>query len=36
MNLIALEEIDRSPGVAFEARVQDLVRIWEARPAGKR
>src|SRR5216684_479407 len=35
INLIALEKIDRSPRVAFEARVEELVRIWEARPVGK-
>src|ERR1700694_5206914 len=35
INLIALEKIDRSPGVAFEARVEELVRIWEARAVGK-
>src|SRR5713226_6784592 len=35
MNLVALEKIDRSPRVAFEARVEELVRIWEARPVGK-
>src|ERR1700675_3066056 len=35
INLIALEKIDRSPRVASEARVEDLVRIWEARPVGK-
>src|SRR5713226_1420582 len=35
MNLVALEEIDRSPRVAFEARVEELVRIWEDRPVGK-
>src|SRR6516225_7948911 len=35
INRIALEKIDRSPLVAFEARVEKLVRIWEARPVGK-
>src|SRR5467141_2141507 len=35
INLIALEQIDRSPRVASEARVEELVRIWEARPVGK-
>src|SRR5215471_7969104 len=35
INLIALETIDRSPLVAFEARVEEPVRIWEARPVGK-
>jgi len=35
MNLVALEKIDRSPRVAFEARVEELVRIREARPVGK-
>src|SRR5712664_1701848 len=35
INLIALEKIDRSPRVASEARVEELVRIWEARPVGK-
>src|SRR5216683_3471185 len=35
INLIALEKIDRSPRIAFEARVEELVRIWEARPVGK-
>src|SRR6267154_3221676 len=34
-NLIALEKIDRSPRVASEARVEEVVRIWEARPVGK-
>src|SRR4029077_19538173 len=28
-------KIDRSPRVASEARVEQLVRIWEARPVGK-
>src|ERR1700724_4517513 len=32
---MALEKIDRSPRVASEARVEELVRIWEARPMGK-
>src|SRR5437016_12500950 len=35
INLIALEKIDRSSRVAFEARVEELVRIREARPVGK-
>src|SRR5260370_26504250 len=35
IDLIALEKIDRSPRVAFESRVEELVRIWEARPVGK-
>src|SRR5258708_3985770 len=35
INLIALEQIDRSPRVASEARVEQLVRIREARPVGK-
>src|SRR5712692_5237127 len=35
INLIALEKIDRSPRVALEARVEELVRICEARPVGK-
>src|SRR4029077_15173269 len=35
IDLIALEKIDRSPRVASEARVEELVRIWEARPVGK-
>src|SRR6516225_1377105 len=35
INRIALEKIDRSSRVAFEARVEELVRIWEARPVGK-
>src|SRR5258707_15233814 len=35
INLIALEQIDRSPRVAFEARVEELVRIREARAVGK-
>src|SRR5580693_9736817 len=35
MNLIALEKIDRSPLVALEARVEELVRVREARPIGK-
>src|SRR5882762_7397764 len=35
INLIALEKIDRSPLVACEARVEELVRIREARPVGK-
>jgi hypothetical protein len=32
IKLIALEEIDCSPSVASEARVEELVRIWEAGP----
>src|SRR5258705_1758199 len=36
INLIALEKIDRSPRVASEARVEELVRIREVRPVGKR
>src|SRR6267378_1806760 len=36
INLIALEKIDRSPRVASEARVEELVRIREGRPVGKR
>src|SRR6267143_6930883 len=36
INLIALEKIDRSPRVAPEARVEELVGIREARPVGKR
>src|SRR5882724_8270178 len=32
---MALEKIDRSPRVAFEARVEELVGIWQARPVGK-
>src|SRR6266404_4393825 len=35
INLIALEKIDRSPRVAFEARVEELVGIWQARSVGK-
>src|SRR6202035_1719457 len=35
INLVTLEKIDRSPRVAFEARVEELVRIREARPVGK-
>src|SRR3977135_3337883 len=35
INLVALENIDRSPRVASEARVEELVRIWEPRPVGK-
>src|SRR6202521_3621906 len=35
INLVALEKIDGSPRVASEARVEELVRIWEARPVGK-
>src|SRR6202035_1825855 len=35
INRIALEKIDRSPRVASEARVEELVRIWESRPVGK-
>src|SRR6266404_7667027 len=35
INLIALEKIDRSPRVASEARVEELVRIRETRPVGK-
>src|SRR5262249_36010081 len=35
IDLITLEKIDRSSRVAFEARVEELVRIWEARPVGK-
>ena len=36
INLVALEKIDRSPLVASEARVEELLRIWEPRPLGKR
>lgn len=36
MNLIALEEIDCSPRVATQARVEQLVRIREVGPVGKR
>src|SRR5882757_6920655 len=36
INLIALDKIDRSPRVASEARVEELVRIREVRPVGKR
>src|ERR1700722_20406688 len=32
---MALEKIDRSPRLASEACVEELVRIWEARPVGK-
>src|SRR5258708_17016136 len=32
---MALEQIDGSARVASEARVEELVRIWEARPMGK-
>src|SRR5229473_1620026 len=35
INLITLQKIDRSSRVAFEARVEQLVRIREARPVGK-
>jgi hypothetical protein len=35
VNLVALEEIARSPGIASEARVEQLVRIWEPRSLGK-
>src|ERR1700732_4397794 len=35
INLIALKTIDRSPRVASEARVEELVGIGEARPVGK-
>src|SRR5216684_428667 len=35
INLIALEKIDRSPRVALEARVEELVGIWQAGPVGK-
>src|SRR5258708_29230549 len=35
INFVALEKIDRSPRVASEARVEELVRIWEASPVGK-
>src|SRR5260370_22262530 len=35
INLVALEKIDRAQGVASKARVEELVRIWEARPVGK-
>src|ERR1700730_4246199 len=35
IHLIALEKIDRSPRVASESRVEELVRICEARPMGK-
>src|SRR6267378_7442299 len=36
INLIAHEKIDRAPGVASKARVEELVRIREGRPVGKR
>src|SRR5258706_4482534 len=36
INLIALEKIDRAPRVASKARVEELVRIREVRPVGKR
>src|SRR5215831_20482715 len=32
---MALEKIDRSPRLAFEARVEELVGIREPRPVGK-
>src|SRR5690242_17578411 len=32
---MAVEKIDRAPSVSSEARVEELVRIWEARPVGK-
>src|SRR6476469_6142481 len=35
INPVALEKIDRSSRVAFEARVEQLVRIRQARPVGK-
>src|SRR5262245_24208962 len=35
IDLITLEKIDRSSRVALEARVEELVRIREARPIGK-
>src|ERR1700722_3839369 len=35
IDLIALEKIDRSPHLAFEARIEELVRIREARPEGQ-
>ncbi len=35
INLVALEKIDRSPHLAFEARVEELVGIREARSVGK-
>jgi hypothetical protein len=35
INLIALKKIDRSPRVASEARVEELVWIWGVRPLGK-
>src|SRR6202043_3181911 len=35
IDLITLENIDRSPHLAFEARVEDPVRIWELRPVSK-
>src|SRR5437773_1104893 len=35
INLVALEKIDRSPHLAVEARVEELVRIGEARTMGK-
>src|SRR5579864_2598428 len=35
INLIALEQIDCAPLVASEARVEEPVRISEARPVGK-
>jgi hypothetical protein len=34
-NLVALEKIDRSPLVASEGRVEELVGIGEAGPVGK-
>ncbi len=35
INFLALEEIDRSPFVASEASVEEVVRIWKIRPMGK-
>ena len=32
INLVAPEKIDRSPRVAFEAHVEELVRIWGLTP----
>jgi hypothetical protein len=36
MNLIALEKIGRSPRVVFEARVEELLGMCEARPGVRR
>ena len=35
IDLVTFEKIDRSPHFAFEARVEDLVGIWQRRPMSK-